>query len=326
MKNVRWAIISVFILIVLSACQASATPSTPQISTVEADLVAEGYLSPLRSADLAFTTSGRVAEVLVKEGDAVTAGQPLARLELVGVEARQAELARARQEELAARQALEAVQDSGEAALAQAKFAAADLEKQVDDARKAVEKAKDPDTGDVEPLLVAQAEARQALLEQQLADAEKFVEKLGTDGLDKDKLESAEARLETARASLVLAEAAARVVELTAPWNGVVGLVNLTVGQVVAPGQGVISLADMGGWIIQTDNLTEIEVVGLKAGDPVKIVLDAIPSQEIAGTISAIRPKFELKRGDITYTVNIAVQNPPASALWGMTAAVTFSR
>ena len=293
---------------------------------MEVGLVAEGYLSPLRSADLAFATGGRVAEVLVKEGDAVAAGQPLARLELVGVEARQAELARASQEVLAARQALKIIQDGGEAALAQAKFAAADLEKQVDDARIAVEKANKPDKGDVEPLLVAQAEARQALLKQQLADAKKLVENLGADGVDKDKLESAEARLETAQAALKAAEAAASVVELTAPWDGVVGWVNLTAGQFVAPGQAVISLADMGGWNIQTDNLTEIEVVGLKTGDAVKIVLDAIPDQEITGTISAIRPKFELKRGDITYTVTIAVQNPPSSALWGMTAAVTFSR
>ena len=327
MRNFRLVILGLIFMLVLSACQAAATP-TPSADAAPqaANLVAQGYLEPVRSVDLAFSSGGRIAEVLVKEGDAVKQGQVVARLELVGVEARQADKARAEQEELAAEQAIASINDGAAAALSQAKFSVADLEKQIDTAKTAVEDAKKPKTGDVDPLLVAQAEARQSLLEQQLADAQKLVEKLGSNGIDPDKMLIAQARLGTASAASRAAQAAAQPVELAAPWDGVIGSNSLNPGQFVSPGQPVIGLADFSSWVVQTDNLTEIEVVGLKAGDAVQIVLDALPDEKIEGTILAIRPKFEQKRGDITYTVTLGIKNLPAQALWGMTAAVTFSR
>ena len=221
---------------------------------------------------------------------------------------------------------MKTLKDGGPAALAQANFAVADLEKQIDAAMTAVEEAKAPAEGDVEPLLVAQAEARQALLEQQLVDAQAVLEKLGENGVDPDHLSAAEARLETANSALAAAEAAAQPLELAAPWDGVVGYAALVVGQSVTPGQPVLGLADFSAWVVQTDNLTEIEVVGLQVGDEVEIVLDALVDQQFQGSISAIRPKFELKRGDITYTVTLNVNDLPVEALWGMTAAITFSR
>jgi len=327
MKNVRWVILGLIFMLALSACQSAPTPApsaaaAPQVTS----LVAQGYLQPLRSVDLAFSSGGRVAEVLVKEGDAVKQGQVLARLELVGVEARQADWVRAEQEVLAAGQAIGSLTDAAAGALVQAKFAVADLEKQIDAAQTAVADAKEPEEGDPDPLVIAQAEARQALLEQQLIDAQKLVTKLGNDGVDQDKLAAAQARQETAYAALLSAQAAAKPVELSAPWDGVVGSTSLVAGQFVSPGQAVIGLADFSAWVVQTDNLTEIEVVGLKAGDSAEIVLDALADQKFSGSIQSIRPRFEQKRGDITYTVTLNVQNLPADALWGMTAAVTFSR
>ncbi|MBK8794134.1 MAG: biotin/lipoyl-binding protein, partial [Holophaga sp.] len=165
MKNVRWVILGLIFMLALSACQSASTPAlaaaaAPQVNS----LVAQGYLQPLRSVDLAFSSGGRVAEVLVKEGDAVKQGQVLVRLELVGVEARQADWVRAEQEVLAAGQAIGTLTDAAAGALVQAKFAVADLEKQIDAAQTAVADAKEPEEGDPDPLVIAQAEARQALL------------------------------------------------------------------------------------------------------------------------------------------------------------------
>ena len=42
---------------------------------------AQGYVTPIRHADLAFRTSGRVTQVLVTEGDQVKTGQPLVKLQ-----------------------------------------------------------------------------------------------------------------------------------------------------------------------------------------------------------------------------------------------------
>jgi multidrug efflux pump subunit AcrA (membrane-fusion protein) len=53
----------------------SQQPETPSVVT------AEGKITPAREATLAFRLSGRVAEILVSEGQAVEAGAPLLRLE-----------------------------------------------------------------------------------------------------------------------------------------------------------------------------------------------------------------------------------------------------
>jgi multidrug resistance efflux pump len=52
---------------------------------------AEGHLLPLQSATLSFNTSGAVAEILVKEGDAVKAGDAIARLSTDGLKTALAE-------------------------------------------------------------------------------------------------------------------------------------------------------------------------------------------------------------------------------------------
>ena len=113
----RLFVISFLVLlgVLLSACggagsqpEAAATP----IPTVQAEnmIVAEGRLEPIHYVDIAFNASGNVSEVLVSEGEQVTQGQVLARLE--NSEAKQADVANAEEAFLKAQQAF----DSSEAA------------------------------------------------------------------------------------------------------------------------------------------------------------------------------------------------------------------
>ena len=65
----------------LSACggqEETATPQ-PEILPVEA-VIAEGHLVPNDDLTLSFTVRGKVAEILVKEGDKVSEGDVLIRL------------------------------------------------------------------------------------------------------------------------------------------------------------------------------------------------------------------------------------------------------
>ena len=105
----RLFIISVVICtgLVLSACGSGgeeAAASTP-IPTVVAEnaIVAEGRLEPVRYVDLAFNANGTISEVLVAEGQQVTQGQVIARLE--NSEAKQADVANAEEAFLLAEQA-----------------------------------------------------------------------------------------------------------------------------------------------------------------------------------------------------------------------------
>jgi len=115
MKNLL--IISILILagLLLSACGSGggegAAESTP-IPTVKAEnlIVAEGRIEPIKYVDIAFNANGTVSEVLVSEGEQVTEGQVIARLD--NSEARQADVATAEEAFLQAQQ----VFDSAEAA------------------------------------------------------------------------------------------------------------------------------------------------------------------------------------------------------------------
>jgi HlyD family secretion protein len=90
--------------LLLTACGETATP-VPTLGSVTENrsiVVAEGTLLPDPSVELSFAQPGILAEILVSEGEQVTEGQILARLE--NSEALQAEVARAEEAYLLAEQ------------------------------------------------------------------------------------------------------------------------------------------------------------------------------------------------------------------------------
>src|SRR3989304_3319346 len=94
--------------VVLAACggrgpAADANATEVPIAVADAQVVAEGRLVPRESVELSFVASGQVAEVLVKEGDVVKAGDVLARLS--NREQLESNIAVAQLEVLAAQQA-----------------------------------------------------------------------------------------------------------------------------------------------------------------------------------------------------------------------------
>ena len=85
-----------------------------------------------------------------------------------------------------------------------------------------------------------------------------------------------------------------------------------------------MTIADFSNWQIKTDNLTEINVVNVKPGQKVEIVLDALPELTFKGQVAAIDMVYEEKRGDTTYTATIVMEQNDPQLRWGMTAAVEF--
>ncbi len=88
----------------------------------------------------------------------------------------------------------------------------------------------------------------------------------------------------------------------------------------------MLTLADTSAWVVETDNLTETQVVLLNQGEKVTVVFDALPGQQFEGQITHINARFEEKRGDITYTVRILLAQSNVQLRWGMTAAVYFGQ
>ena len=409
----------------LSGCAGTAQVSAAEAPTAEprmpvSSVSAQAYVHPLRSVDLAFKPGGRLAEVLVKEGDRVEAGQVLLRLDDAGLQSAvaQAEAALARAEaQLAETKAgpraaqvaqAEAALAQADAALAQAQAGPTPEQIAVAEARVNTQQAQlanllagtrpeaieasasalqqaaaavhvaqanydkvagnpdvgaspqalalqdatlqleaaqanhaallhGPTDGEVAVLRAQVAEAQAALAQakagstpEQVAEAEAARAQAQAQlddvkaGARPEEVAVSEAAVREAQAALDQARAALADAILTAPFSGTIGALDLEPGQYVAPGAPLVTVADLSGWKLLTDNLTEMEVVQIAEGRPVVVTFDALPGETSQGTITRIKPCSETKAGDVTYTVEIALPNPSAQVRWGMTASVQF--
>ncbi len=159
---------------------------------------------------------------------------------------------------------------------------------------------------------IAQAQAAVAQAEAQLAELKA--------GATTEKIAVAEAGVQTAQAGINLVDVELAKTQLTAPFDGVVGLLNLNAGEMVTPGAPVMFVGDASRWQIETDDLTEIDIVSVKEGAAVTISVDALPDLEFEGVVSRITPKSVTKAGDVTFTVLLDITSGDTSALrWGMT-------
>jgi hypothetical protein len=85
-----------------------------------------------------------------------------------------------------------------------------------------------------------------------------------------------------------------------------------------------VTVADFSSWLVETTDLTEIDVVELSEGGPATITLDAIPGTTLNGVIESISQTYEEKQGDVVYGVTVALNDGDPLLRWGMTAVVNF--
>ena len=137
------------------------------------------------------------------------------------------------------------------------------------------------------------------------------------DGPNADQLALAKANLDAAKDAL-------SNYLITAPFNGVVADVNVKVGEQVGPETRAVSIADFSQWMIETTDVTELEVVKLSVGQNVSLVPDALPDLMLKGTVTEISQAYTQQGGDILYAVKIRVENPDPRLRWGMTVEATF--
>ena len=302
-------------------------------------IMAEGRLEPIHFAEIAFTASGVISEVLVQEGEPVKKGQLLIRLG----DASDTNYASAQLELVSAQQAINDLTNAAGTDLAQASI---DLK----DALEAYEKADNyliylrneqrvPQTetrsfliqtwkgyayrtktkhfkGPAPEDWIIEAKNDLALKKAELDDAQRTYSRL-KDGADAEQLALLEARLEAA-------EAGVAAFSVIAPFDGMVAELNAKAGSSINAGEVAVTVADFSTWLIETTDLTEIDVVKLLEGQPVTVTLDAIPGETLNGVIESIGQTYEERQGDILYAVTVALDASHPSLRWGMTAVVTF--
>jgi HlyD family secretion protein len=163
---------------------------------------------------------------------------------------------------------------------------------------------------------VSLTQARIAKIQQDIAMFEK--------GPDPDKVASVEARINAAQTALAAAQSALKDSEIIAPFSGEIADLSVHAGEWVSSDQPVVVLADLSQWEIETDDLTELDVPDVRLGQTAVIRPDALPDLELKGVVGTIKDLSEEKRGDVTYTATILLDQADPRLRWGMTVAVEF--
>ena len=169
-----------------------------------------------------------------------------------------------------------------------------------------------------------QARAALDMARSRLEDAQRRYD-ARQDGPDPDELALAQARLDSAAAQVAAAREALEDLELAAPYAGmVVDLHDLEPGENVTPGTAVVTLADFSAWVVESRDLTELDVVDVEVGQPVEVIPDALPDLAFAGEVESIGRAFTERSGDILYTVRVRLDDSDPRLRWGMTVTLTF--
>ena len=136
------------------------------------------------------------------------------------------------------------------------------------------------------------------------------------------QVDQAKAGLEAAKAALAAAQAHLDQATLKAPFAGTIVSLSTEVGEVVTPGAPVLVLVDESKWRMQTNDLSETDVVLVRLGQSATVTLDAFGDQTFHGVVTEIASIAETNRGNTTYAVTMHLDSTDAPLRWGMTAFV----
>ena len=249
-------------------------------------VTASGSVRPRRTVDISSDVSARVAQLLVREGDDVRAGEVLMRLDPTQF---QAALSRAR------------------AGFSQAQAQASLQEASLLRAQR-----------DHERLVNLNSRDSVLVSPQQLQDAATNVE------VARASLDAAVHGIEQARASVEEADDRLSKTIFRAPMDGKVTRLQIEEGETVIigtmnnPGSLILTISDLGvvEIVVQVD---ETDVPELSIGDSAGVKIDAFPETSFAGTVteignSAIRPASSQaatgQQAAVDFEVVITLDNP----------------
>jgi HlyD family secretion protein len=273
------------------------------------------------SADLGFGVPGRIAEVLVREGDAVSRGQLLALLEAGELEAR---VAATRAQAAAARAALaelEAGTRTEEVSHGRSAFRSA-LRRLEDAARDLDRAARLFEGGAISREALDRAESAHELAAAAVDQARQQLTLLEA-GARPERITAQRAAVDAAAAAVRQAEVALENTEVRAPFDGRVTLRHREPGEAVQPGQPVVTLMDA------TDRWVRIFVPenrlgAVSIGQEAAIESDTFRGRTYEGRVTFIASEAEFtprniqtreERVKLVFAVRVRIVGDPAEEL-----------
>lgn len=157
-----------------------------------------------------------------------------------------------------------------------------------------------------------QAEANLALSQANHRRTEELYEKKFVSARARDE---ATANLKVLEAAVALAQARLQKTQIRAPFAGIVGIRNVSVGDYVKEGQELVNIEDIGA--LKADfRLPESYLSRLRKGQSVEVSTDAMPGQTFKGTLDAIDPLLDASGRAISLRARL--ENPDLKLRPGM--------
>ena len=287
----------------------------------------------LRQVDLAFNNSERVTEVLVKEGDHVSPGEVLARLDTGRLEPQLEQAEAVADAQASAVEKLQHGNRPQEIAQARANLAQAQADAASADAKsRRMQELWDSSQGKAmshQDLDDAKAAAVSAIAK---VTAQSKALELQVLGPRKEDVAQAEAQLKADRAQIALLKKQVADAVLTAPSKGVIRSRVLEPGDMASPQKTVFSLAIVDPKWVRA-YVSEPDLGHVRQGERATVSVDAFPGRKFSGWVGFISPMAEFTpktvqtedlRSSLVYEIRVFVDDPGDELRLGMPATVSL--
>ena len=236
--------------------------------------------------NLTFGVDGRIEKINVEEGDEVTKGEVLARLDI---------------------DALELARTEAQVALTEAQVALTEAQLPAAEAKVAIEEA--------EYNLNVYDKRHFPLKQQRIAELQLEVSELQLEvaGL---QLEVAEQAVEQAQQSLEYTQKQLDKATLIAPFDGIAASVSADEGDTVSTTTPIVHLVDPTAMELKVE-VDELDILGVKLGQRAIVSIDALSGVELGGKVTFIPPLSREEPGLVLYDVKISFDIPQDLVLRG---------
>ena len=141
-------------------------------------------------------------------------------------------------------------------------------------------------------------------------------------GMLPEQIAVAEAGVTQAQAALDIATAQLTKLQITAPFDGLVGTLYVRSGELATAGSPVVTLGDVSTLQVETTDLGEADVARVRVGATAQITFDALPGKTLTGKVQRSAPMPAASQAGVNYTVVIQLDEIDPALRWGMTAFV----
>lgn len=315
-----------------------------EIGRLKEEVTATGTVDALIKVDVSSQVSGRITEVNVDFNNSVSKGQPLARIDRQGFDARVAEAKAAVKIAIAAVEVQKAILERAGVEIDAVKLERDVYRARIDQAeiglsvvqsnlkrKEALKKSGTISVASIEDdrgaALSAEAFLREA--EALFAANEQRIDAARAEfARAQAELVGARANVPQRQAALQLAEVELARTIIRAPIDGVIIDRSIDEGQTVAAAleaPTLFTIAKALGKMVVHVSVDETDIGRIRVGQTAIFSVDAFPDNQFAGVVSEIRKSAKVIQNIVTYTVVLRTENPNELLFPGMTALVSIT-